>query len=456
MLFTLYNISIINLYNLTMNKFMVATTADNSILAFIGLQIIRKNFDSNDLSYDKSPKSEIYEPNKRVVTKSPKKYEPSEQDITKSPKKYAYGKTYACDLDYSDYDSIYDPSDDEYYKPSYKYYHNQKYAYDLDYSDYDSIYDSSDDEYYKPSYKYYHNQKYAYDLSHYDSICGLSSYKDAVPKIKTGKLTKKSHLQKTESEIAISDIKMNIGEYGIEEIKRKMNPLGKYKLKKQTEDFKKMQEARTLELFGTDCDICTNKKHTFVKFECGHSICSNCSKQLFASPKHGGYINLFPKCPICRKDLSLVDMNNSLDTYSSLKRLEIIKIARTIKLEKNDYHCLCSKCNRLFVGTSTCGSDLTHLPTMCTKCFDETENYDEKNKTYCSSCRAPYIRRSGCNIITCPICGANTCHLCGCNLKSISWADDSSDTDYDSSDTEEDRHFPHGSFDLCINAYTKK
>jgi len=84
------------------------------------------------------------------------------------------------------------------------------------------------------------------------------------------------------------------------------------------------------------------------------------------------------------------------------------------------------------VGFSACGGDLTHLPTMCTDCYDATAEYDIDHKTYCSACEKPYVRIDGCNIMEC-ICGAKTCHVCGFKFN-----------DYDN-------HFPDGSFNPCIN-----
>ena len=209
----------------------------------------------------------------------------------------------------------------------------------------------------------------------------------------------------------------------------------------------KAKKQKEIKLNGVECGICCDikLKNNFVHFECSHSMCSTCSANLFAEPSRGGYINLFPACPMCKHNLSIVDMHNSLDALSAVKRFMQIRTAKDIQLKKNEYYCSCSKCEKIFTGTATCESDLSHLPTMCMGCFDKTENYDEKNKTRCSSCLAPYVRYDGCNIITCTICGSYTCHTCG---KQLNGEDDDDDT-Y--------KHYPHGdTFMPCINVQKSK
>lgn len=81
-----------------------------------------------------------------------------------------------------------------------------------------------------------------------------------------------------------------------------------------------------------------------------------------------------------------------------------------LELRHNQKHCLCSKCDNIFIATSNCGNDLNQLPTMCMQCYDKT-SYTYNVKT-CSWCYASYIKIDGCNVVKCK-CGGYTCDLCG-------------------------------------------
>ena len=197
---------------------------------------------------------------------------------------------------------------------------------------------------------------------------------------------------------------------------------------------KEAKEAKLLKETGIDCTICCEKKlpTKFINLSCSHTVCKQCLRELCKRPKNGGYINLLPKCPFCTAFFSLFDVCNILRTTEISWYMKKIKSVIGMKLEKNDHYCLCAKCDIIFVENCGCGQDLTRLSTECPKCLE----YNEKNKTYCSACEREYIRRDGCNEITC-ICGVMTCHLCGFRID------------------EDDNHFIDNSFGNCINVGIK-
>jgi hypothetical protein len=168
-----------------------------------------------------------------------------------------------------------------------------------------------------------------------------------------------------------------------------------------------------LELHGIECILCCSKKlpQEFVELWCSHTMCKECGLNLCKKPVHGGYIKLFPECAFCKNILMGTDLYKIGGADLCIWYSQKGSLAR--KLNKNEYNCLCSKCDNIFIMESDCGDDITLLPTMCRKCFDETAKYDITLSKQCSWCKIPYILYSGCNDVTCPQCGHHTCHSCG-------------------------------------------
>lgn len=143
--------------------------------------------------------------------------------------------------------------------------------------------------------------------------------------------------------------------------------------------------------------------------KCKQTICEFCAKQWYSQTGPGKMV-LPPHllCPFCKQlpTLKVVRRYN--------KELCYLLQGDQNVFDPHWYYAWCTKCYgcRPYMERVCAGGDVPELeqPFVCSDCIDI--DFTKLNIKKCPHCKAPTVKASGCNHITCSQCGTHWCYLC--------------------------------------------
>jgi hypothetical protein len=166
-------------------------------------------------------------------------------------------------------------------------------------------------------------------------------------------------------------------------------------------------KLKTFSQYASTCLICSNDTILIDMNCCDNSLCFECLIKILKIPSKG-YIDLFPKCSFCRKELDsemLAHANMDTVYHNMMTHVIDINYSEIRKAATDNYFSICYKCKDAFGVPKICSMNIEMLPSVCRKCDNATDCKQ------CPVCEIWVYRIDGCNDMKC-ICGNHFCWLC--------------------------------------------